>query len=212
MAKGKKTFIFYSDWINMVREMSDSDSGELLKHILKYVNDENPTTENPFVKIVFGHMKPMLKEDLDKWDLIRQKRKEAGAKGGKQKVANARQMLQGAKQVVAVNDNVNVSTYVDEDKIDKIFLQFREKYKTYNAQLLSDGIFINSIAREFFNTHDKNIQKETLRKYLNEYLNRLDQDKKVHNNKKQFMEHFPNWLRKQEIKLVIPKQEKQRYV
>ena len=113
---------------------------------------------------------------------------------------------------VTVTDNVNVSTYVDEDKIDKIFLQFREKYKTYNAQLLTDGIFINSISREFFNTHDKNIQKETLRKYLKEYLNRLDQDKKVHNNKKQFMEHFPNWLRKQEIKLVIPKQEKQRYV
>ena len=42
MAQGKKTFIFYSDWINMVREMPDKDAGALLKHILSYVNDENP--------------------------------------------------------------------------------------------------------------------------------------------------------------------------
>ena len=110
-----------------------------------------------------------------------------------------------------VNDNVNVSTNVD-DIADTVFLKFRDNYKTYSAQLLNDEIFINSIAREFFKTQDKNIQKATLRKYLNEYLNRLDQDKKVHNNKKQFMEHFPNWLRKQEIKLVKPKKENVRYV
>lgn len=212
MAKGKKTFIFYSDWINMIREMKDSDAGELLKYVLSYVNDENPTTENPFVKIVFGHMKPMLKDDLDKWDLIREKRRKAGSKGGKQTQANAKQMLEHAKQVQAVNDNVNVSTNVDESKIDETYLKFRDNYKTYSAQLLNDEIFINSIAREFFKTQDKNIQKATLRKYLNEYLNRLDQDKKVHNNKKQFMEHFPNWLRKQEIKLVKPKKENVRYV
>ena len=211
MAKGKKTFIFYSDWINMIREMKDSDAGELLKYVLSYVNDENPTTENPFVKIVFGHMKPMLKDDLDKWDLIREKRRKAGSKGGKQTQANAKQMLEHAKQVQAVNDNVNVSTNVD-DIADTVFLKFRDNYKTYSAQLLNDEIFINSIAREFFKTQDKNIQKATLRKYLNEYLNRLDQDKKVHNNKKQFMEHFPNWLRKQEIKLVKPKKENVRYV
>lgn len=106
MAKGKKTFIFYSDWINMVREMPDKDAGELLKHILSYVNDENPNTDNLLVKMAFGHMKPMLKNDLDKWENIRQVRREAGSKGGK---ANAKQNKANAKQVEAVNVNVNVN-------------------------------------------------------------------------------------------------------
>ena len=106
MAQGKKTFIFYSDWINMVREMPDEDAGALLKHILSYVNDENPQTENLLVKMAFGHMKPMLKCDLDKWEVIRNKRKIAGKKGGQ---ANAKQKEANAKQTEAVNDNVNVN-------------------------------------------------------------------------------------------------------
>lgn len=112
MAEGKKTFIFYSDWINMIREMPNEHAGELLKHVLSYVNDENPTTENLFVKMAFGHMKPMLKSDLDKWDSIREKRKKAGAKGGK---ANAKQKQANAKQVEAVNDNVNVNGNVNKN-------------------------------------------------------------------------------------------------
>ena len=44
--------------------MPNSDAGELIKHVLSYVNDENPTTDNILVKMAFGHMKPMLKKDL----------------------------------------------------------------------------------------------------------------------------------------------------
>lgn len=113
MAEGKKTFIFYSDWINMVREMPDEDAGGLLKHILKYVNDENPTTENLLIKMAFGHIRPMLKKDLEKWDSIREKRKIAGAKGGK---ANAKQNQANAKQLEAVNDNDNVNVNDNENK------------------------------------------------------------------------------------------------
>lgn len=110
MAENKRTFIFYSDWINIVREMPDKDAGELLKHILSYVNDEDPGTENILVKMAFGHMKPLLKDDLEKWDEIRKMRKKAGSKGGK---AKAKQMLPNANQVEAVNVNVNVNDNVN---------------------------------------------------------------------------------------------------
>ena len=113
MAEGKKTFIFYSDWINMVREMPDKDAGALLKHILSYVNDENPQTDNILVKMAFGHMKPMLKCDLDKWEVIRTKRKIAGKKGGQ---ANAKQNEANAKQMEAVNDNDNVNDNVNDNE------------------------------------------------------------------------------------------------
>lgn len=131
--QGKKTFIFYSDWINMVREMPNKDAGELLKHILSYVNDENPKTDNVLVKMAFGHMKPMLKEDLKKWELIREKRKKAGAKGGK---ANAKQKKANAKQTEAVNDNVNVSKDIIVSKDTK------PKFTTYHFKkvLLDLGV------------------------------------------------------------------------
>lgn len=134
MADNKKTFIFYSDWINMVREMPDQDAGELLKHILSYVNDESPETKNLLVKVVFGHMKPLLKTDLKRWESIREKRRKAGKKGGK---ANAKQNKANAKQVQAVNDNDNVNDNVNDnnnvnviDKNEKI--NFSEVVRLYN--------------------------------------------------------------------------------
>mgnify|MGYP003667497633 CR=1 FL=1 len=111
MAEHKKTFIFYSDWINMVSEMPNEDAGELLKHILGYVNDNKPETKNLLVKMAFGHMKPMLKADLIKWDGIREKRKEYGKKGGE---AKAKQNIANAKQLEAVNDNDNVNVNVND--------------------------------------------------------------------------------------------------
>lgn len=143
MAEGKKTFIFYSDWINMVREMPDEDAGALLKHVLSYVNDEEPTTDNLLVKMAFGHMKPMLKKDLDKWEKIREKRREAGKKGGQ---ANAKQNEANAKQVQAVNVNVN-----------DILLKKETKDILDFVKLLS---FINQKTGRKFKTINKDIKRK----------------------------------------------------
>ena len=110
MAENKKTFIFYSDWHNMIKEMPNESAGELIKHILLYVNDTNPTTDNILVKMAFAHMEPLLKADLKKWAAIREKRKISGSIGGK---ANAKQKEANAKQVEAVNVNVNVNGNVN---------------------------------------------------------------------------------------------------
>ena len=143
MAEGKKTFIFYSDWINMVREMPDEDAGALLKHVLSYVNDEEPTTDNLLVKMAFGHMKPMLKQDLNKWEKIREKRREAGKKGGQ---ANAKQNEANAKQVQAVNVNVN-----------DILLKKETKDILDFVKLLS---FINQKTGRKFKTINKDIKRK----------------------------------------------------
>ena len=136
MAEGKKTFIFYSDWINMIKEMPNEDAGVLIKHILSYVNDENPQTDNLLVKMAFGHMKPLIKQDLKKWESIREKRKKAGAKGGKQTQANAKQNEANAKQVQAVNDNVNVinKDISSQPKVDIDFDKLLESYNTLTGK------------------------------------------------------------------------------
>ena len=178
MAQGKKTFIFYSDWINMVREMPNEDAGALLKHVLSYVNDEEPTTDNLLVKMAFGHMKPMLKQDLDKWEKIREKRREAGKKGGQ---ANAKQNEANAKQVQAVNVNVNDILLEKEtkDKLDFVKLlsfinqKTGRKFKTINDKVkkkykarLKEGYTKEDILNSIINASNLQYHKENGCQYL----------------------------------------------
>jgi len=119
MAEGKKSFVLYSDYTELFEELSDSDAGQLIKHIFKYVNDEDPKTENDLVKISFIPIKLQLKRDLKDWEQTRQKRSESGKLGGrpkneekqtKAKKANALIEKQTkAKKAVTVNVNVNVN-------------------------------------------------------------------------------------------------------
>jgi hypothetical protein len=111
MAKDKKSFILYSDAIHTVEKLSDMDAGQLLKHLLRYVNDQNPTTENPLVEIAFEPIKQQLKRDLVKFEDVKVKRSEAGKAGANkrwQEIANANKGIQTIANI-AVNDNVNVN-------------------------------------------------------------------------------------------------------
>ena len=111
MAKDKKSFILYSDAIHTVEKLSDTDAGQLLKHLLRYVNDQNPTTHNPLVEIAFEPIKQQLKRDLVKFEDVKGKRSEAGKAGAIkrwQDIANANKGIQTIANI-AVNDNDNVN-------------------------------------------------------------------------------------------------------
>ena len=223
MAEGKKSFIAYSDWYGTFKALPDDIAGQLIKYIFSYVNDEEPQPhENYIVNALFEQVKATLKRDLNKWDKQREQRSEAGKKSAELRAtkSNERSTVVNEKVrnptvSVNVNDNVNdnVSTDVDVEKaVDTIFLEYREKYKFYANQLFIDTIFMESICKEFLKTDNEEIRKLTLKKYLGLFLNSLDQSKKIHNNKKDFQQHFPSWLRKQpSIVKVYPKQEEIRY-
>jgi hypothetical protein len=110
MAEGKKSCLFYADWGDTFDELSDEDAGKLIKHFCDYIRDKNPNTDSVLIKAVFANMKSTLKRDLLKWGSIKQKRSDAGKKGGLAKQANARSVKQKlANQAVSVNDNVSVN-------------------------------------------------------------------------------------------------------
>lgn len=117
MAENKKSFVLYADLIHTVRHLSKEDAGELFMHILSYVSDENPVTENQIVKISFEHVKQQLKRDLIKWEEIKVKRSDAGkisAEKKKQQSATKSTHVESVEQnstksTVTVNDNVNVT-------------------------------------------------------------------------------------------------------
>lgn len=85
MAEEKKGFVLYCDLIHTVKKLPREDAGELFMHILEYVNDSNPKTENPLVDIAFEPIKRQLKRDLKKWESIKDKRSEAGKRGAKKR-------------------------------------------------------------------------------------------------------------------------------
>lgn len=81
MAENKKSFILYCDLIHTVSKMPDDKAGELFKHILKYVNDENPETDDLIIQLTFEPIKQQLKRDLTAWENERSSRSLAGKKG-----------------------------------------------------------------------------------------------------------------------------------
>lgn len=85
MAEGKKSFIAYSDWNEMFKELPDEVAGKLIKYIFAYVNDENPDTDDFVIKALFGNIKTTLKRDLDKWNKQREQRSKAGKKSAEKR-------------------------------------------------------------------------------------------------------------------------------
>ena len=85
MADNKKSFILYCDYIHMFKKMPDELAGKLIKHVLEYVNDSNPTTDELMVDILFEPIKQQLKRDLKKYEKTQERNKTNGSKGGRPK-------------------------------------------------------------------------------------------------------------------------------
>jgi hypothetical protein len=119
--EGKKSFVLYTDQREVFEELTDEQAGKLIKHIFGYVNDENPETDDKFVRLAFLPIKTQLKRDLKIWDEKKHLRSEAGKKGGLAKASNARNDLANpsnatnslANLAVNVNGNVNVNDNVN---------------------------------------------------------------------------------------------------
>lgn len=132
MAENKKSFILYCDILNVVDKLTDEQAGRLFKHILGYVNDQNPELDDILLEIAFEPIKQALKRDLVKYEDKKLKRSESGKAGANKrwqnianatndiaKIANAKSEWQTMANIadsvnvsVSVNDNVNVNDSV----------------------------------------------------------------------------------------------------
>jgi hypothetical protein len=112
MAKDKKSFVLYCDQKGIWDKLDDAQAGRLIKHILSYVNDENPEVPDFITELAFEPIKLQLKRDLKKWEETTAKRSEAGLTGAKTRWQNiakdGKRIKPMAKIAVNVNDNVTV--------------------------------------------------------------------------------------------------------
>ena len=80
MAKDKKSFLLYCDLIHTVKQMPKEKAGELFMHILEYVNDLEPNTDDLIIQLTFEPIRQSLKRDLEKYERTRMKNKENAEK------------------------------------------------------------------------------------------------------------------------------------
>jgi hypothetical protein len=131
MAENKKGFILYADQKELFTQLTDELAGKLIKHIFRYVNDEDPITDDVIINIAFTPIKQHLKRDLDKFNETKERRSKAGKIG----MANRWQNITNDNDVIPVitkhnkrlqaitkitdNDNVN-----DNDNVLHIYRKF----------------------------------------------------------------------------------------
>jgi hypothetical protein len=126
MAENKKSFLLYCDLIHTVSKMPKEKAGELFVHILEYVNDKEPKTDDLIIELTFEPIKQSLKRDLQKYERIRQKNVENANKRWNKENATACDRIQTDTKN-AVNDNDN-----DNDSVNDILLKKETKNNVFN--------------------------------------------------------------------------------
>ena len=133
MAQGKKSFVLYTDLLEVVEELSDEEAGQLFKTILRYVNDKNPEVPKS-IKLAFIPIRQDLKRDLEKYEAKR----ERFMKIGKQYQHTENEPNTEPHDAVfgGVNDNVNVNVNgsintppkeINKEKVDALFQEGKKE-------------------------------------------------------------------------------------
>lgn len=171
MAENKKSFILYCDIIHTVKKLPKDKQADLFVHILEYVNDMNPITDDFVVEIAFEPIKQALKRDLLKYEKIRQRNAENGKTGGRPKkvvedepvevtkaskpkkpsglIGNPKNPSEPKKADIGIGIGIGIDIDIDNEKEDIIISdeikKLKESFIDFNKWLDSETIFVRKI-------------------------------------------------------------------
>lgn len=193
MAIGKKSVLLYCDLIHTIEKMDDKTAGEFFKHYLRYINDQEPETDNILVDITFESVKQNLKRDLRKWEKRAETSRENGKLGGRppkvQKPKKPNGLLKNQtepKEPVTVTVNDTVTDTVNE-----------------NDNIINNNDFLNESlkSRQWIETAgmQNKVNEDVIKLYLTYFENHLITMEEQKNNSKEFKSHFINWMAKQDL-------------
>ena len=142
----RDTFVFYKDWLNVIRDLPSEVQLEVYQAIAEYAIYGNLIELKPLAKVAFGFVKQTIDRDTQKYISIKEKRKEAGAKGGRPlKINELEESKEKQKKQLVfekskksksplndnVNDNVNVNdfSFLEKKKQKSVCVHFGEEEK-----------------------------------------------------------------------------------
>jgi hypothetical protein len=165
--------------------MEDIEAGRLFKAIYSYENGSSPKFSDRTVEIAFQFFKTHLDRDSKKWEEVKEKRQEAGSKGGKKKAENQKQrkhlleVLSNSKHtqanqavIVSESDIVSYVEYINILKSkDRLWATTLEK-----GLGLKPGKVWNLIDLFVAHLESQRIQHKTLEDFKTHFQNRLNKE------------------------------------
>jgi hypothetical protein len=194
--EGKKSFVLYTDQREVFDELDDLTAGKLIKHIFSYVNDEDPDTDDKFVRLAFLPIKTQLKRDLKIWDEKKKQRAEAGKKGGLAKASNATNSVAKPSTAtnsvanLAVNDNVNVNVNDIYTETEKTLEVNEESHNQIFRELWKSTIWLEGIAMK------NKATKQQVLDHLNDFRQELILIGTLKVNEQDAKQHFIRWIKR----------------
>jgi hypothetical protein len=149
MATDKKSFLLYCDLIHTVEQLTDEQAGDLFKHVLRYVNDQEPQTENVITRIAFEPIKQSLKRDLQKYEDIRKRNQDNARKRWDATASSG--IPNDTKNADSVSDSVSDSVNVKKEINRGLVKPTIEQLKEYMSE---QGM--NDIADKWLNHYESN--------------------------------------------------------
>ena len=82
----KTSVLFYTDWAKPLRSLPMEDVGQLFCAILEYTETGAvPRLDSPVAAMAWEFIRQRLDASIEKWDATREKRRQAGSRGGRQR-------------------------------------------------------------------------------------------------------------------------------
>lgn len=166
----KDSFIFRKDWYLALKNLGDAARLEVYDAIMREVFEDGNSELSLEAKVAMMFITPLIKRDIEKYNLVCERRKLAGSQGGIAKGSKCKQMVaKGSKckqkvASVADNDNdndiqgTNVPMSKEEDSdeskkkelsdIERQFESFRLKYKSYGGKVRGFQVEIDELKKK----------------------------------------------------------------
>lgn len=188
MAKNKTSFVLYCDLTHTVGHLTDEQAGKLFKHILGYVNDQEPTTDDQIVNVAFASIKSQLKRDLKSWKEKKKKKSEAGKRGmanrWKDRALGDNRTITEDNSVIMpitkITDNVNVTVNVND---------------TVNVIDTLKDIEINATVEFCSFALNRNYEPKKIVELWQAFL--INGQEKNYTGREKKIKHFRNWIKNQ---------------
>lgn len=197
--ESKKSFILYTDNYEAIRSLTYEQKGRLLDAAYLYEMGEELPEMDAVTAMAFSFIRISLDRDNGKWEVIRQKRVEAGRKGRAAKIKQNEQMQANAnkcQQVSAVNVNVNDNVNVNVN--DSVNVNVEEEVSsiptaataTFEDRLKGEPVMLQAIANSAATTPQAVIAM------LPDFADQLAIDGKQHKNYAEWRKHLQNYILK----------------
>lgn len=145
----KKSFVIHCDIEDQLDLLTNEQVGTLFRSVVRYASNEEEISSNDgMVKLLFSVIKKQIDRDTEKYKAVCERRREAGSKGGKQKVANAKQKVANVANASKCEQNLaNVADSDNDNDSDSVSTEVDIKENT--IVLKKDKLSLSPPSEEF---------------------------------------------------------------